>query len=232
MGIVRFLIGVIINIFISGVLATYMCYFMAIIGKDYYGRIHDYWQLGIFVLFFPIMLHFVKNGGKNKSGDNGADAVTNETIMEPEKKEPDNKIENNVFPFNNDKNGSVNHSKSDSNEDSKSLFKHINDKDVNSSVVLLGNEPEDIQIILKPFLQELMGAFPDKVIVWNNWNHGRWDKAASYLCNSLGFQNGRSFLESYGFKIAVDSNVAQNCSLCGKKIPTGSKYCPHCGNKI
>ena len=44
-----------------------------------------------------------------------------------------------------------------------------------------GKEPEDMKIILDSFLQELNTAFPDKRIIWKEWNHARWDKTAGYL---------------------------------------------------
>ena len=69
---------------------------------------------------------------------------------------------------------------------------------------LPGMEPENIQTLLKSFFGELDEYFSDNIIVWSEWNHERWDKAAGYLCKTLGYTRGKDFLEAYGYQVVQD----------------------------
>ena len=64
-----------------------------------------------------------------------------------------------------------------------------------------GNEPEEIRKYLNVLLKELHEKFPDDLVVMDMWNHERWDKLAGYLVQKLGYPNGRSFLNAYGFEV-------------------------------
>ena len=66
---------------------------------------------------------------------------------------------------------------------------------------LPGFEPENIQNLLKSFFAEVDKNFPDKRIIWAEWNHERMDKAAGYLCKYLGYSRGKEFLETYGYTV-------------------------------
>ena len=54
---------------------------------------------------------------------------------------------------------------------------------------------------LNSFFEEIDNNFPDKVIIWSEWNHELLDKDAAFLCKYLGYPNGRSFLEAFGYTI-------------------------------
>lgn len=71
----------------------------------------------------------------------------------------------------------------------------------NAPKYLPGMEPDNLQHLIGSFFSEIDSAFPDKKIYWNEWNHARWDKAAGYLCNYLGYSRGKDFLEAYGYSI-------------------------------
>ncbi len=71
----------------------------------------------------------------------------------------------------------------------------------NAPKYLPGMEPDNIQHLIGSFFSEIDSTFPDKKIYWNEWNHARWDKAAGYLCNYLGYSRGKDFLEAYGYSI-------------------------------
>lgn len=66
---------------------------------------------------------------------------------------------------------------------------------------LPGMEPDNIQNLLGTFFAEVDNMFPDKKILWQDWNHARWDKAAGYLCKNLGYTRGKDFLEAYGYTV-------------------------------
>lgn len=66
---------------------------------------------------------------------------------------------------------------------------------------LPGMEPENVQNLLNEFFREIDAQFPDKIIIWPEWNHNRWDKAAGYLCKTLGYDRGKDFLEAYGYEV-------------------------------
>ncbi len=106
-----------------------------------------------------------------------------------------------------------------------------NDEDIDDEE----NEEDQLdttQMLLDTFLSVLNEAFPDKHIIWDKWDHQHWDEAANSLRDSLGFSNGRSFLEAYGYTIVENNNESQLfCRKCGKKIPTDSVFCPYCGEK-
>lgn len=66
---------------------------------------------------------------------------------------------------------------------------------------LPGFEPENIQRLLNTFFDAVDNQFPDKIIVWSEWDHEHLDKAAGYLTNNLGYTRGKEFLEAYGYKV-------------------------------
>lgn len=68
-----------------------------------------------------------------------------------------------------------------------------------------GNEPEELKKYLNMLMRELHEKFPDDLIVMDMWDHERWDKLAGFLVQKLGYPNGRSFLNAYGFEVFVGS---------------------------
>lgn len=83
---------------------------------------------------------------------------------------------------------------------------------------LPGMEPENIQNLLNSFFGEIDELFTDKIIVWSEWNHDRWDKAAGYLCKTLGYSRGKDFLEAYGYKIVQERDLYIGSKKSGELI--------------
>ncbi len=74
----------------------------------------------------------------------------------------------------------------------------------NGGPITPGREPENIKKLLDVFLADLDKAYPDGVVVWNEWNHEKWDKVAGFLCKNLGYTKGADFLQAYGFEIVQE----------------------------
>lgn len=66
---------------------------------------------------------------------------------------------------------------------------------------LPGFEPENIKKSLALLFSKIDKVFPDKKIIWSEWDHERWDKAANTLCRALEYKSGRAFLETYGYMV-------------------------------
>lgn len=69
---------------------------------------------------------------------------------------------------------------------------------------LPGLEPENIKKLLSTFFSEIDKSFPDKTIVWSEWNHEKLDKPAGYLCKYLGYSRGTDFLNAYGYSVVME----------------------------
>lgn len=69
---------------------------------------------------------------------------------------------------------------------------------------LPGLEPENIKKLLNTFFSEIDKSFPDKTIVWSEWNHEKLDKPAGYLCKYLGYSRGTDFLNAYGYSVVME----------------------------
>ena len=74
-----------------------------------------------------------------------------------------------------------------------------NDRSSEMPKYRLGEEPESIRLYLNALLQDIEAIFPDKIIVWEEWNHERWDKAVHALCRALGYSQTGDLLSAYGF---------------------------------
>lgn len=68
---------------------------------------------------------------------------------------------------------------------------------------LPGFEPESLQNLVESFFGEVDKVFPNKTIVWSEWDHDRFDKAAGYLCKQLGYSNGKDFFSAYGYDVII-----------------------------
>ena len=88
-----------------------------------------------------------------------------------------------------------------------------------------GNEPEKLKKILNPLLKELRETYTDGVVDMDRWNHERWDRAAGYLVQQLGYPNGRSFLTAYGF--TIKNSIVKKEDLADKPV----KKPEHANNK-
>lgn len=66
---------------------------------------------------------------------------------------------------------------------------------------LPGQEPVELQKSLAAFFDHVDRAFPDRLIVWANWDHANWDRNALALCRALGYSRGAAFLTAYGYGI-------------------------------
>ena len=115
---------------------------------------------------------------------------------------------------------------------------------------LPGFEPENIKPLLITLLNDLDAYFPDKIIVWSEWNHEKWDKAAGFLCKNLGYSRGTEFLEAYGYSIVQNRDEITNSSYIEpvKEPPQAKRtysesnsanrrqakraFCPNCGEEL
>ncbi len=64
-----------------------------------------------------------------------------------------------------------------------------------------GREPEELKKYVALLIKELRETYPDGIVDMARWNHERWDRPAGYLVQKLGYPNGRSFLNAYGFDV-------------------------------
>lgn len=70
-----------------------------------------------------------------------------------------------------------------------------------------GNEPEHIKSAITEFFSSVDSAFPDKLIVWERWDHDKFDKPACTLCEELGYSAGAPFLTAYGYSIITPNGL-------------------------
>lgn len=93
-----------------------------------------------------------------------------------------------------------------------------------------GNEPEKIKKRLTTLFSKLDGAYPDKVIVGLHKDHKKWGETVSELYKLLGYEDGKSFLEAYGYTYgSKESGRPKNDSTriieaLQNKYPTGSPF--------
>ena len=115
---------------------------------------------------------------------------------------------------------------------------------------LPGFEPDNIKPLLDTLLNDLDASFPDKTVVWSEWNHEKWDRAAGFLCKNLGYSRGTEFLEAYGYSIVqtrdeipTTKHVApvreqvQRQQTYSESSPTSRRqskraFCPNCGEEL
>lgn len=70
-----------------------------------------------------------------------------------------------------------------------------------------GNEPESLKSAVNDFFRSVDEEFPDKLIVWERWDHDRFDKPACMLCDELGYSAGAPFLTAYGYSIITPNGL-------------------------
>lgn len=79
-----------------------------------------------------------------------------------------------------------------------------------------GNEPEPLKSAVIDFFRAVDEEFPDKLIVWERWDHDRFDKPACTLCEQLGYSAGAPFLTAYGYSIITPNGLIKPTDVSQK----------------
>ena len=69
------------------------------------------------------------------------------------------------------------------------------------AIIEVGHEPEKIKKRLSTLFEKLDGVYPDKVITRLHQDHKRLGEGVTSLYRELGYPDGNSFLEAYGYKV-------------------------------
>lgn len=101
-------------------------------------------------------------------------------------------------------------------------------------IIRPGFEPENIQKRIKTLFEKLDGAYPDKHIVGLHNEHKKWGETVTDLYRKLGYPDGKSFLEAYGYTYGNKINTETNgrpsnnheeiINKIKEKYPNGSGY--------
>lgn len=87
-----------------------------------------------------------------------------------------------------------------------------------------GEEPQELKKLLGEFFKRLDSSWPDRTIIWAEWDHAALDKPAARLCTALGyFPHGAKFLTAYGYSILTDRGLIE--ADRAKEKPAGDE--PH-----
>lgn len=76
-----------------------------------------------------------------------------------------------------------------------------------AGAILPGHELDELKAAVSEFFADIDSVFPDKLIIWENWDHDRFDKPASFLCAELGYTAGAPFLTAYGYSIITENGL-------------------------
>lgn len=93
-----------------------------------------------------------------------------------------------------------------------------------------GSEPEKIKKRLTTLFAKLDSAYPDKMIVGLHKDHKKWGETVSELYKLLGYEDGKSFLEAYGYTYGsresgrTKNNSNEIIEALRKKYPNGSTF--------
>lgn len=103
-----------------------------------------------------------------------------------------------------------------------------------NEIIKPGTEPENIKKRIKTLFEKLDGAYPDKHIVGLHNEHKKWGETVTDLYRKLGYPDGKSFLEAYGYTYANKINTEHNgrpsnnhqeiINQIKEKYPNGSEY--------
>ena len=97
-----------------------------------------------------------------------------------------------------------------------------------------GMEPENLKKKLESLFEKLDSAYPDKIIIGLHSDHKKWGETVTSLYRELGYPDGKSFLEAYGYQYifkkansegrprTVDPEVIIN--ELREKYPNGSPF--------
>lgn len=80
-----------------------------------------------------------------------------------------------------------------------SFFKHSYKENEDMAYYTPGSEPEKIKKRLETLFKKLDLAYPDKNIVGLYTDHKKWGETVTELYKELGYSDGKSFLEAYGY---------------------------------
>ena len=69
------------------------------------------------------------------------------------------------------------------------------------AIIEVGHEPDKIKKRLSTLLEKLDGVYPDKVITRLHQDHKKLGESVTSLYRELGYPDGNSFLEAYGYKV-------------------------------
>lgn len=62
-----------------------------------------------------------------------------------------------------------------------------------------GSEPEKLKRRIHTLFEKLDSAYPDKTIIGLYTDHKKWGETVTELYRELGYQDGKAFLEAYGY---------------------------------
>ena len=69
-----------------------------------------------------------------------------------------------------------------------------------------GMEPENLKKKLKSLFEKLDSAYPDKIVIGLHNDHKKWGETVTTLYRELGYPDGKSFLEAYGYQYGRKDN--------------------------
>lgn len=94
-----------------------------------------------------------------------------------------------------------------------------------------GTEPENLKKRINTLFEKLDSAYPDKIVSGLHKEHKKWGEALTKLYRECGYQDGRSFLEAYGYKYEASIggrpqsvDPAAIIEELRKKYPNGSPF--------
>lgn len=94
-----------------------------------------------------------------------------------------------------------------------------------------GTEPESLKKRINTLFEKLDAAYPDKIVSGLHKEHKKWGEALTKLYRECGYQDGRSFLEAYGYKYEAgiggrpqSVDPAAIIEELQKKYPNGSPF--------
>ena len=69
-----------------------------------------------------------------------------------------------------------------------------------------GEEPEKLKKRMKTLFDKLDSAYPDKIIIGLHNDYKKWGETVTTLYRELGYPDGKSFLEAYGYQYGRKDN--------------------------
>lgn len=102
-----------------------------------------------------------------------------------------------------------------------------------SYIIKPGEEPEDIKKRINILFEKLDAAYPDKCIIGLHSEHKKWGETVTDLYRKLGYPDGKSFLEAYGYKYEnkvqsggrpSSTDADEIISFFKEKYPNGSPF--------
>ena len=93
-----------------------------------------------------------------------------------------------------------------------------------------GNEPANIRRRIDTLFKKLNDAYPDKQIIRLQTTHKKWAETVTELYRILGYSDGRSFLEAYGYTVVrgeggrPSNNYAAVIDELKRRYPNGSGF--------